>query len=118
MSLEADLYTLLKGTFSNRFYPDVGPAGVAKPYGTYQQVGGEAVGFMEAAKADKKNARIQINVWATTRLAANALARAVEDLMVTTASLQATALGAPTAVYEEATQLYGTRQDFSVWFTD
>ncbi|MGE3346056.1 MAG: DUF3168 domain-containing protein [Ramlibacter sp.] len=118
MSLESDLLALLGSSFAGRLFPDVAPANTTRPYGTWQQVGGESVTFVEAAKASKKNARIQINVWGITRLEANAKARAIEDLMVANAPLQATALGAFTAVYEEDTKLYGTRQDFSVWFTD
>jgi hypothetical protein len=117
MTVEADLFNALKGLVSNRVYPDVAPANATKPYLTYQQVGGVGVNFIDTSVPSKKNARFQINVWAQTRGAAAILARQVEDALRSTTSLQTTVLGAPVADYEEDTQLYGTRQDFSFWHT-
>lgn len=115
MTVEADIFNVLKTLVSNRAYPDVAPLGTTRPYITYQQVGGQGVNFMEATAPSKKNARFQVNVWATTRSAAAVLSRQVEDALRTTAGLQCTVLGAPVALYEEETTLYGTRQDFSFW---
>ena len=115
MSLESSIFDALKTLTSNRVYPDVAPAAVDKPYISYQQVGGGAVNFMESTAVGTRNARMQINCWATTRLAANALARSAEDALVTT--LKATVLGALTSIYEEDTQLFGTRQDFGIWYS-
>ena len=47
-----------------------------------------------------------------------ALARQVEDTMRTASALQATVLGAATAIYEDDTKLYGAMQDFSVAYDD
>jgi hypothetical protein len=60
---------------------------------------------------------VQVNTWGTTRLAANALGRLAEDTLRGTALLQTTVLGGQAAVHEPETGLYGTRQDFSFWFT-
>lgn len=116
MTVESVLYAALSPLVSARVYPDIAPQGVLAPYITYQQVGGESVAFLEPGVPSKKNARMQINVWAETRLAANVLARQVEDLMLVTMSLQPTALGSFTAMQDEDSSLYGTRQDFSLWF--
>lgn len=113
--IEADIYAALKGLVSNRVFPDVAPAGTLTPYCTYQQAGGQAVNFLEASVVGKRNGRFQVSCWAATRSAAAALSRQVEDTMVTT--LKATVLGAPVAVHESDTGLYGTMQDFSLWFT-
>ena len=116
MTVEADLFTALKTLVSNRMFPDVAPLGTAKPYLTYQQVGGTAVSFLESGVVGKRNGRFQINAWANTRVEAASLSRSVEDTLVTSAPLRAYVLGAPVASYEPETLLYGTRQDFSIWF--
>lgn len=115
MSLETALFDALKGLVSNRVYPDVAPEGAARPYITYQQVGGAGVNFLDPTVPSKKNARIQVNVWADTRMAAGDLSRQVEDALRTTVALQTTVLSAAVALHEPETKLRGTRQDFSVW---
>lgn len=114
MSLESDIFDALKALVSNRCYPDVAPAGAAKPYIAWQQVGGTATNFLEGTMPSLRNARIQVACWATTRTAAADLARAAEAALVTSTTLRAYVLGAMTADHEEDTQLYGTRQDFSI----
>lgn len=115
MSAEATIYTLLKGLVSNRVYPDVAPSGSALPRIVYQQVGGVGLSFMDGTLPGKENARIQIACWATTRAAAVALAKQVEAAVCGSAALQATPRGARVSEYEDGTQLYSSRQDFSVW---
>lgn len=58
MSLEATIYTALSSLVGGRCYPDVSPDGAAFPLIIYQQVGGQAVDFVEAKVADKDNARV------------------------------------------------------------
>lgn len=116
MTVEADLFSALNGLFGGRFYPDVAPQGVARPYGTYQQVGGRAIAYLESAVVGLRNGRFQVNVWSDSRLTTNSLWRQVEDALVASTTLRAIPLGAPVSVYEPETKLYGTRQDFSTWF--
>lgn len=117
MSLESDLFNTLKTLVSNRVYPDVAPPLVTKPYITYQQVGGDAPTFLEAAVPSKRNARMQINAWSLTRAEVNSLALQIEVALeaATTSVFQAKPLGAFVADQEEDTKLFGTRQDFSIW---
>lgn len=117
MTVETDINNALKGLVSNRVYPDVAPANAAKPYITYQQVGGVPLNFLEGGVVGKRNGRFQVNCWADTRAAAAALSRQVEDALVTDAALRAAVISAPVADFVDGVQLYGTRQDFSVWFT-
>ena len=114
MTVEADIYNALKGLVADRVYPanDV-PVGVSRPYVTWQQTGGVAVNFMEATTPSIRNARIQINCWADTRLAVSSISRQVEAAMIT--ALKAHVLGALIAVKEIDTGLKGTMQDFSIW---
>lgn len=112
--IEAKLYTALSPLFSGRVYPDFAPTGTAKPYCTFQQVGGSPVTYMEGAASDKKNARIQINVWGNSRLESMNLIRSIEDL-VTGAPLYGVAQTGAIATYDETSALRGAMQDFSFW---
>lgn len=118
MSLESDIFDALKGLVSNRVFPDVAPFGTVAPYITFQQIGGSAENFLESVFVGKRNARIQVNVWTTTRLATNALARSVETTLIANTAIRATVLGAFTATHEPDLNppLYGTHQDFSTWY--
>ncbi len=116
MTVESDIFDALKGLVANRVYPDIAPSPVAKPYITYQQVGGEGVNYLSSAAPNKKNGRFQVNCWGDTRAQAATLARLVEDTLRGAASLQTTVLGAAVAIYEPDTKLRGARQDFSFWF--
>jgi hypothetical protein len=116
MSLESDVQTALAALVSNRSYPDVAPNNVTAPYVVWQQVGGSAFSFLESAAVGKRNARIQVACWAATRLAASALSRTAEDALVTNTTLRATPLGAMVSDFDEDTRLYGSRQDFSIFY--
>ena len=115
MTTESTVYDTLKILVSNRVYPDVAPELTARPYITYQQVGGTSVNFVDVTVPSKKNSRFQINVWADTRAAAAALAIQIEDALRAVPTLQTTVLSAPVATYDPDTKLKGTRQDFSFW---
>jgi hypothetical protein len=115
MTVEADLYTTLKGLVGNRVFPDLAPAGTARPYIVYQEISGEAPVFLEQANPSKKNGRFQIVVWSVTRAEASAISLQIESAMVLATLFQAKPIGGRTAVYDEETELRGARQDYSVW---
>lgn len=117
MSLESDIVAALTSLVSGRVFPDVAPYITARPYITYQQVGGAAENFLESTLVGKRNARIQINCWADTRATANTIARSAESALVLS-GLKTTVLGAFISVHEEDTDppRYGTQQDFSTWY--
>lgn len=117
MALEVDLNALLK-TLCPRVYPDVGPEPLpARPYVTWQQVGGEVITFLDRTLPCKRNARMQINVWADTRLASNTLAMQIEDALRLSTAFQASPAGALVADHEPDLKLYGCRQDFTIFST-
>jgi hypothetical protein len=118
MSLESDLVARLTSTFSGRVYPAEAPFGADTPYCVYVQRGGDAITFLESAKPSKKNAVVELTVWSTTYLDATAKMRAVEDSLITSTTLRALPQGALWATYDAETKLYGTLQEFSIWFTD
>lgn len=115
MSAEAAIVPLLTGLVAGRIYPDVAPSGAGLPRIVYQQVGGNSISFMDGTLPSKENGRMQIVCWAATRLAAISIAKQVEAAVCGSAALQATPLGARASDYEQETNLYACRQDFSVW---
>ena len=114
MTIEADLIAALDPLVASRVYADVAPAGAERPFITYQAVGGVAENFLESQPVGKRNARMQVRVWADSRLVASALSHQVEDALII--ALKAYVLGAAISTYEEETEMSGTTQDFSVWY--
>lgn len=112
--IEPQIISLISSLVAGRVYPDTAPAGAAFPYIVYQQVGGKAVNVLEAKPMSKKNARIQIMVWAKTRPESTTLIRFIEDKLV--AELRAYVDGASVSDFDFDSGLYGSRQDFSFWF--
>jgi hypothetical protein len=115
-SAEAIVYGALRSLVSDRCYPDVAPAGVARPYITYQAVGGQSANYLNNTVAAQQNARVQVNVWADDRLTAIGLMQSA-IVALTPPPINATNIGAPVSTWEPDTKLYGSRLDFSVWFT-
>lgn len=115
MSLESQIFNALKGLVSNRVFPDVAPDEVL-PYITYQQVGGEAINFTDGTVPDRSNARVQINVWAATRLEASQIGAGVELAIRGAVALQPTVLSARVALLDAESKARGTMQDFSLWY--
>lgn len=115
MSIEATIYAALRGLVSDRCYPDVAPDVVARPYVTYQQVGGDAINYTDQAQPGIENGRFQINVWGDSRSQVSTLARQIEAALRANLSLQTTVVGARIAAYDPETKLRGTLQQFSVW---
>lgn len=118
MSFEGDLSKLIAPFVGNRVYQDTAPEnGVTYPLATYQQVGGRALWYSDKKMPDKKHARIQVNVWAKSRIEANQIARQIENALCTS-SMIAEAYGAFTGDFNDALHIYGTRQDFGIWYQD
>lgn len=99
-------------------YPDVAPESAPVPRVVYQQVGGPEVVFQESSDPGVDTGRIQVTVWARSRLAAANLSKLIKSTLRQAPIIQVTPVGARIAVYEKDTQLYGSRQDFMVWSPD
>jgi hypothetical protein len=116
MTTETDIKDALSPLVGGRVFPDVAPPKAARPCITYQQVGGRPVAFMERALPSKKNGRFQINTICSSRTEAAALALQIHEALILATSMQATPLDEPTALAPDTTtDIYGTRQDFSIW---
>lgn len=116
MSFESDLRALIL-PITTRCYPDVTPDVATFPLSVYQQVGGQAYAYVEKKLPDHKHARIQVTIWADSRLDADVMARSVEKAIIES-DFTAEAYGAFVALYEPAIKKYGTRQDFGIWYPD
>ena len=113
--MEAALVSAIASIFSGRVFPDWAPSDTPRPFAICQQVGGESVNFVDNTTPSKRNARVQINVWADSRLAATSLAKQVEDALILAANMQARPLGALIALHDADIEAYGAQQDFNVW---
>lgn len=115
MSVETSLVTVIGALCSSRCYADFASHGTTRPYVTYQQVGGAVLNPINGSAPGKRNARVQVNVWADTRQAANELMRSIEDA-VRPSPLNGRPIGALISRVDEITALRGAQQDFSLWW--
>ena len=117
MTFESDLVARIGSLVSGRVFPDVAPFGTTRPYITYQQVGGDALSYVDDVVPTLQNGLVQINVWSSSRAEANSIARQIEALLVTATAFQARPAAALIATHENGLDppLYGAMQDFDIW---
>lgn len=115
MTLETSLVAVLSPLANGAVFPDVAPVDAALPRLVYQQLGGNTIAYVGDELPDLENARMQVTAWATTRASAKTLIKAAEAALRQAADLQADPVGASVSIYEDGTQLYGSRQEFSIW---
>lgn len=116
MTFEADFYATLKQDAA-RVFPDFAPVGTQRPYVTYQSVGGQVINPLDGADPGKRNCEMQVNVWADTRKESLAVSRAIETRLRAASLFIARPIGAASADFDPLIPVYGSKQDFSVWFT-
>jgi hypothetical protein len=114
MTVEADIYTVLSA-ICPRTFPDVAPTSTARPYVTFQQIGGQVINPLANEVPDKQNGEFQISVWADTRAQASSTMLQIEAAMRQATTFHAKPLSAPASDHDPDMQLYGSRQDFSIW---
>jgi hypothetical protein len=115
MTLETKLTTILKA-ICPRTFTDFAEAGTARPYVTFQQIGGDNIKPLSGGVASKENAVVQINVWADSRAEARAMMNAIEVAAVASAIFQCSAVAALQSDFDSDMKRYCSRQDFSIWF--
>ena len=115
MTVESDLFGLLKGLVGNRCFPDFAPLGTARPFITFEQTGGDALSFLDGSLPDKKNGRFEIGVYADSRASCAAIALQVESVMAEATAFQASAIHAPISDYADEVKIYSSTQNFSVF---
>ena len=112
MSMESLVYAALGGLVDGEVYPDFAPEGVPRPFITFQAVGGNPINFLTGDVPDKERSRVQVSVWAATRLEASDIGKQAENTLRVVAGLQTTVLTGRIATFDEDTELRGTMQDF------
>lgn len=116
MTPEDHIDASLQHLAGGRVFPDVAPQGTARPFVTYQCVGGAPVNFLTGEKPTKQPHRMQINCWAEHRIEASELGMLVEDALRSVGDvLQTEVLNGRVATYDEDTDLRGTMQDFMIF---
>jgi len=115
MTPEEHIYSVLQALAGGRVFPDIAPADTAKPYITYQAVGGAPINFLSGDRPDKQSVRMQVNAWAERRTEASALGMLVEDAMRSAHHLQVEVSTGRVSTYDEQTDLRGTMQDFQIF---
>ena len=116
MSLEATIKTLLGPLVGGRLYADITPDNPTFPLIVYQQVGGRTTEYADQTIPDKEHARVQVMVWAKSRLEASQIARAARAAIIGN-NWPAQTYAAPVSLYQEELKLYGSRTDYGVWYT-
>ena len=117
MTIEASIYSELKSLVSNRCFPDFAPLGTIRPFITFEQVGGDALSYLDGTLPDKKNGRFEIGVYADSRASCAAIALQVESVMAAATVFQASAIHAPISDYASDVLIYSSTQNFSVFST-
>jgi hypothetical protein len=115
MTVETQIYTVLKSLVGDRCFPDFAPLGTARPFITFEQTGGEALSFLDGTLPDKKHGRFEIGVYADTRSQCAAIALQVESAMAAATAFQSTAIHAPISDYASDVLIYSSTQNFSVF---
>ena len=114
MTPHARVRLALQGLAGDRVFPLVADEDTATPYVVYQIVGGDAQEFLSGEKPEKKQRRIQINVWSKSSLEASEVADQVEDAL-RAAALQTEVLTIATDTYDETTKYRGAMQEFYIF---
>ena len=112
MSMEASLHPVLAAVVPSS-YPDIAPTGTSAPYAVYQQVGGPVINPMGNESPGLYGARVQVIVWASTRLQASSLMQSIEAAIRT--NLSGRPVSALVSRYDGPSELRGAMQDFTFW---
>lgn len=114
MTPHARLKLALEGLAGDRVFPLVADEGTATPYIVYQIIPGDAQEFLSGEKPEKKQRRVQVNVWSRSSIEASEIAEQVEDAL-RAAPLQTEVLTIASDTYDETTKYRGTMQEFYVF---
>lgn len=115
MSIDTLLFATLGPLVDGRAYPDVADDGAALPRIVHQQIGGMGLVYTEGTLPDNEQIRVQVVVWAVTRLEATELAKRAEEAILAQPAWVAEPIGGRTSRHDPETDLRGSHQDFSIW---
>lgn len=111
----AELVAALKPLVGGRAYPLRAPQGTPNPFLTFQGAGGQPINTFCGIPAQKKNGRLQVNVWADTPQQAEAILEQVKHV-IAAAPFRGVVLSEPQDIDGYDTRTAGAMQDFSIWW--
>lgn len=114
MTLRTDLVAVLQ-TVVPRVFPSTAPMNTLRPYATVQRIGGDAVAYIDDTIPSTVNAMVQVEIWSSSRLEADALAAQAEVAITTATVFQGRPVAAAVDTHDEDLGLHGSRQDFTIW---
>jgi hypothetical protein len=112
MTVHVEVREALRGLAGDRVFPLVADENTATPYVVFQVVGGDPQEFLSGEKPEKRQRRVQVNVWSKSTIEAGQIAEQVEDALRAATNLQPEVLTIPIDTFDEATKYRGTRQEF------
>lgn len=114
MSIYTQLLAQLAGATAAgaRIYPLTAPDDVDKPYITYQRISANSENVLSGSTG-LINTRMQLDMYADTYVAAQALADAVDALMASW-TVQNVSLSSQD-FYEDVVKLHRVSNDYSIW---
>jgi len=104
----------LAGLASDRVFPLVADDVNVTPYVVFQIVGGDPQEYLTGEKPEKRQRRVQINVWSRSSIEASEIADQVEDALKA-APLQTEVLTTAIDTYDEVLKYRGTLQEFYIF---
>ena len=113
MSLEADVTTTLL-TQCPRVFPGTAPVATARPFVTWDHVGGDPLRYVDGTAADKRMANLQITVWADRKAEGMALMLAIETALCSAGAYTASPVGGFAGGFEHDADLYRHLQEFQI----
>lgn len=114
MTIESAIFSELSAIVP-RTFPDFAPTNTARPYVTYQFIGGESINYTDKTLPNARNAMVQVNVWANTRKSANETIRQIEDALRLSTLFSASPMSEPMHGFDADMPVYSAIQDFTVW---
>jgi hypothetical protein len=115
MTLEELFVVALSPLLSDQLFPVTAPENTPLPYGVYQQIGGIPLNYTGGDIPDRRNARIQLNIWSVRYIDALQLMKQAQDVMRQADGLEVVLDGEFSDASDTELGRYGVRQDFSVW---
>ncbi len=88
MSLETDFVAVLQ-TQCPRVFPGEAPVNTARPFVTWEHIGGDPLRYVDNTAAAQRLAMLQVNAYASTKAEAIALALAIENALCAASTVTA-----------------------------
>lgn len=114
MTLKAALVQVLKSQCA-AVYPNEAPANPPAQYVVWLTIGGRSMDYVDGSAPAQRNALVQVEAWASTRLAADALIANIDTALRAAADLTVAPQGEPFDDHDTTTRRYGAIQRFSIY---